>query len=173
MPRCRLNCRYVCVMLSYKVPHVNKLTADFICSIFPPQISLTVLQYYNNYEHHNSQGELQYYLCQLSEKPSYMSVCICFVDIWIPTYFKINPAFICFILPLQIILTVQFLNHYVAIYPSRRTTIPSKWVGRDAVLIIRMFVLCWHITSHIFWNWPRLHLYYFAASIKFDRITES
>ena len=38
-----------------------------------------------------------------------------FVDILIPTYFQINLAFICFILQLQISLTVlQYLNHYEA-----------------------------------------------------------
>ena len=38
-----------------------------------------------------------------------------YVDISIPTYFQINFALNCFILPLQIPLTVlQYLNHYDA-----------------------------------------------------------
>ena len=61
---------------------------------------------------HNRQGELQYLLSQQAEKPFNMSVCLCFVDIKIPTYFQINRSFICFILPLQINLTVlQNLNN--------------------------------------------------------------
>ena len=62
--------------------------------------------------HRNRQGEQQYLLSQPAEKPSYMSVLICFVDIYIPTYFQINNAFSCSTLPIQINLTVlQNLNN--------------------------------------------------------------
>ena len=65
--------------------------------------------------HRNRQGELQYPLTQQAEKPSYMSVFICFVDIQIPLYFQINIAFNSFTLPLQINLTVlQNPNNYEA-----------------------------------------------------------
>ena len=66
-------------------------------------------------KHRNRQEDLQYRLCQQAEKPSYMSVSICFVDILIPTYFQINIAFILFIWLVQVCLTVlQNLNHYEA-----------------------------------------------------------
>ena len=63
-------------------------------------------------KHRNCQGDLHYHLSQLADMRFYTSVCICFVDIYYPTCFQINLAFICFILPLQISLTVlQYLNH--------------------------------------------------------------
>ena len=62
-------------------------------------------------KHRNRLGELQFHLSQEAEMPSYKSVCICFVDIYIPTYFQINLTYIWFIFPLQISLTVlQNLN---------------------------------------------------------------
>ena len=62
---------------------------------------------------HNRQGELQYHLRQYAEMPSYMSASICSVDIIYPTYFQTNLAYICFILTLQISLSVlQYFNHY-------------------------------------------------------------
>ena len=45
----------------------------------------------------NRQGELQYRLSQQAEKPSYMFVCICFVDIQIATYFQINLAYLFYV----------------------------------------------------------------------------
>ena len=69
-----------------------------------------------------------------------MSVCVCFVDIQIPTYFQIILSFIYVILTLQISLIVlQYLNHYEASKPSRRATIPSKPTGREAVLYVRLY----------------------------------
>ena len=56
-------------------------------------------------------GDIHYHLSQHAAMPSYMSVWICFVDISYPTYFQINLAFICFILPLQISLTVLQYFH--------------------------------------------------------------
>ena len=56
--------------------------------------------------HHNSQSDLHYYLRQLAEMPSHKSVCLCFVAIYYPINFQINLNFICFILLLQISLTV-------------------------------------------------------------------
>ena len=93
-------------------------------------------------EHHKRQGELLCYQSLLAEMLSNLSVCICYVDILIATYFKVNLAFICFILQLQISLTVlQFLNHNEASQPSRRTTIPSQPAGQDAVLYFRLYFL--------------------------------
>ena len=66
-------------------------------------------------KHRKRQGELLYHLSQEAEMPFYMSVCLWFVDIYIPKYFQINLAFICFILRLEINLTVlQYLDHYEA-----------------------------------------------------------
>ena len=62
--------------------------------------------------HHNSQWELKYLLIQQAEKSSYMSDCMWIVDIQLPSYFQTKLAIICFILPLQISLTVlQNINH--------------------------------------------------------------
>ena len=53
------------------------------------------------------------YLSLQAEMLTSMFVSICFVDISVPTYFQTCLAFICFILPLQICLTVlQYLNLY-------------------------------------------------------------
>ena len=102
-------------------------------------------------KHCNRQADLQYLVSQQAEKPSYISGCICFVDKRISTYFQINHAFICFILPLQINLTViRYLNHYEASEPTRRATIPSKPGGRDAVLFVRLYMLCRYIYSTLF-----------------------
>ena len=58
-----------------------------------------------------------------------------------PTYFQINHALNCFILPLKISLTVlKNINHYEPSYLSRRATIPSKPVGRGAVLFVHLYV---------------------------------
>ena len=90
-------------------------------------------------KHHNRQEELQFHRSQEADLHSYMSDCIFHVVISISTYFKINLAFICFILHLQINLTVlQCPNHYEASLPSRRATNPSKPVARDAVLYVRL-----------------------------------
>ena len=72
---------------------------------------------------------------------SYMSVCKRYVDIQYHKYFQINLAFICFILPLQMSLNVlQYLNNYEASNQTRRTTTPSKQVGRDAVLYVLQYM---------------------------------
>ena len=94
-------------------------------------------------KHRNRQGELQYLQCQQPEKLAYVTVCTCFVDIEIPTYFQIILAFIWFILPLQISLRLlQNLNHYEALLPSKRATIPRKPKGRDDVLYDCLYMFC-------------------------------
>ena len=103
-----------------------------------------------------------------------MSVCICLIDIKYQTNFLLNLAFICYILPLPLSCTVlQYLNHYEPSHPSRRTSIPSKPVGRDAVLYVRLYVLRWHIISHKFLNYPRPHLFYFTDWNKLSPIAVS
>ena len=80
--------------------------------------------------HGDYQGELQYHLSQHAAMPSYRSVCICLVDISYPTYFPINLAFICFILPLQISLTVLQCCHVPGCrllnYSARATCFPGS-----------------------------------------------
>ena len=65
-------------------------------------------------KHDNRQGELQYHLIQ-AEMASYLSVCMYYADIQIPTYFQINLEFICFISPLQpyycILTIIKNRNH--------------------------------------------------------------
>ena len=52
-----------------------------------------------------------------------------------------NLAFIWFILPPQISLTVlQNLNHQEALQQSRRATVPSEPGGRDAVLYVCLYI---------------------------------
>ena len=66
-------------------------------------------------KHHKRQVELQSHHSQAAEMPSYMTVCICLVDKQYTTYFQIDLDFICFILPLQMSLTVsQYFYHYEA-----------------------------------------------------------
>ena len=63
--------------------------------------------------HRNRQDDLYYHLRPMAENRYYNTVSTRFVDLSYPTYFRINLAFICFILPLQISLTVlQYLNLY-------------------------------------------------------------
>ena len=67
-------------------------------------------------KHHNRQGYLLFHLSNFAEMCFYTLVCICLVDIYYPTYFQINLAFIRFILLLQVSLNVlQYLNHYEAL----------------------------------------------------------
>ena len=73
--------------------------------------------------------------------PTYMSVCLRKFDIKYTTYIHKNHYFICFIPRPQISLTeLQNLNHYEASQPSRRTTITSQRVCRDAVLYVRLYM---------------------------------
>ena len=67
---------------------------------------------------------------------------------------------------------LQYLKHYEGSYPSKRTTITSKPVGRDAVVYVRVYVLLTNKFPHIL-NLPRFHLFYFNASNNFKRGTVS
>ena len=118
-------------------------------------------------KHHNRYGDVHYHLSHLASKRLYTSVCEYFFDIKYPTYFQINLAFICFISPFQINLTVlQYLKYYQASLPSRwpHITISARWPS-SGIIRLTYIPYIFKLTS------PSFVL--FNRSIKFNHMRVS